>query len=516
MSHKLFLFALILTSLLSCKRQAPTGLSQENLIPKPVSVTAGGSVFELTQASGIYVEGESPEHLKIAQYLADKLNPATGFALKPTPANGAPGSGNIYLTVSGNDPQLGEEGYELSISSELIKAVANKPAGLFHAIQTIRQLLPAAIELSSVQPGPWGISTGTIRDYPTYPYRGAMLDVARHFFGVEDVKRYIDLISLYKMNALHLHLADDQGWRIEIKSWPNLTVVGGSTQVGGGKGGFFTQDQYREIVQYAQDRYVMIIPEIDMPGHINAAMASYPELNCNSKATLLYTGIEVGFSSFCVKKDITYKFIDDVVRELAEITPGPYLHLGGDESHATKKEDYIPFVNKVQDIVAAHGKQMIGWEETAQASLKPTTITLFWKKATFGQQAIAQGAKLILAPASKAYLDMSYDTTTKLGLHWAGYLEVDSSYAWDPSTFVEGVSKDHILGIEAPLWSETLTTMDQIEFMAFPRILGLAENGWSPAGRTWDEYKIRLGKQGPRLKALNIDFYKSKLVPWVE
>jgi hexosaminidase len=317
------------------------------------------------------------------------------------------------------------------------------------------------------------------------------------------------------MNVLHLHLSDDQGWRIEIKSWPNLTAHGGSTQVGGGKGGFYTQEQYADIVQYAKERYITIVPEIDMPGHTNAALASYPELNCNGKATELYTGTKVGFSTLCTNKEITYKFIDDVVRELAALTPGPYIHIGGDESNATKVEDYIPFINKVQDIVIAHGKQVLGWDDIAIAILKPNVVAQHWSNIKNANMAVTKGAKLLLSPAKKAYMDMQYDKTTPLGLHWAAYIEADSAYKWDPARYVPGVGKENIIGIEAALWTETITNMDQIEYMVFPRLPGYAEIGWTPSSlRSWDEYKVRLGNHGERFKAMEIDYYPSKLVPW--
>jgi len=507
----------VAVGVLSCKKNPPADLTKQNIIPNPVSATASEGVFELTKGSSIYTEGESAELKQIGQYLADKINPATGFGLMVSSTRGAPGRGNIYLAVSTTDAPLGDEGYELTISRDLVNVTANKPAGLFRAVQTIRQLLPDRIERSSVQPGPWELASGTIRDYPNYSFRGAMLDVGRHFFGVEDVKRFIDLISFYKMNVLHLHLTDDQGWRIEIKSWPNLTAHGGSSEVGGGKGGFYTQEQFKDIVKYAADRYVTIIPEIDTPGHINAALASYPDLNCNGKAPVLYTGTQVGFSTLCARKDITYKFVDDVVRELAELTPGPYVHIGGDESHATKKEDYIVYVNKAQEIVHAHGKQMIGWDEISQSTIKPNTIAQFWSNVAFAKAAVAQGAKIIMSPAKKTYVDMKYDSTTKLGQAWAAYIELEGAYSWDPATYAEGIGKENILGIESPLWTETITTMDEIEYMVFPRMVGYAEIGWSPAaGRSWDEYKVRLGNHAGRLKALDIDYYRSKLVPWAD
>jgi len=512
----LILIIWIATAVAGCgKPHAPTDLTKENLIPIPVSVQATAKVFEVTKETAIYVEGE--ELLAIGEYLADKLRPSTGFELKVSATSGAPKSGNIYITTKDTDATLGEEGYELIITEDLLTLAAAKPAGTFRGIQTVRQLLPDSIELNSIQKGPWEISTGQIRDYPTYGFRGAMLDVARHFFSVEEVKHYIDLIAGYKLNALHLHLSDDQGWRIEIKSWPKLATHGGSTQVGGGKGGYYTQEQYKDIVKYAAERYITIIPEVDFPGHTNAALASYPELNCNGKAPVLYTGTEVGFSTVCVNKEITFKFVDDVMRELSEITPGPYIHVGGDESHATKKEDFIKFVNKSQQIVLAHGKKPIGWEEVSQGTLQPGTIVQYWSNAKHAQTAAKNGSKMIMSPAKKVYLDMSYDSTSKLGLHWAAYIEVDSAYMWDPATIADGITQDDILGVESPLWSETLVTMDDIEYMAFPRILGHAEIGWSPAAaRNWDEYKVRLGKHGKRLTAKEINFYKSKLVPWIE
>jgi hexosaminidase len=508
--------SLILILQLSCTAKVPTDLTKESIIPKPVSITATGEMFTLNSGTMVYFQGESAEMKQISQYIADRLKPATGFAIEIKSASKAPKSG-IYLTLAGTDIKKGDESYVLTITRNLVELSAKSPAGLFRGVQTLRQILPPKIENTTIQKGPWEIATGTITDYPDYSYRGVMLDVSRHFFGVTDVKRFIDLISYYKINMLHLHLSDDQGWRIEIKSWPNLATHGGSTQVGGGAGGYYTQDQYSEIVKYAQERYITIIPEIDMPGHTNAALASYAELNCSGKATELYTGIEVGFSSLCTTKDITYKFIDDVVKELAALTPGPYIHIGGDESHSTKKEDYIPFINKVQDIVASHGKQVIGWDDISVATIKPNSYAQHWANVKNANEAVKQGAKIIMSPSTKAYLDMQYDKSTKLGLHWAAYIEVDSAYQWDPATLIPGVAKENILGVEAALWTETITKMDDIEYMVFPRLPGIAEIGWTATPqRNWNEYKESLARQGERFKVMGIDYYQSKLVPWSE
>jgi len=473
--------------------------------------TSARKFFRLTGKSQILISEDSDELKRTGQYLADLLSLSTGFDIVVSSLEG-----DIKLMIIDNS-DLGAEGYEMIISEDQIVLKAPYPAGIFYAIQTIRQLLPAKIELSDEQTGPWEIATGTIRDYPRYSYRGSLLDVSRHFFGVEDVKRYLDFLAFYKMNVLHLHLTDDQGWRIEIKSWPNLTAYGGSTEVGGGEGGFYTQEDYKEIVEYAADRFITIVPEIDMPGHSHAAMASYPELNCDGNSPELYTGTDYGFSSFCTGREITYQFIDDVIREIAALTPEPYIHIGGDESHVTQMEDYLLFIDKVQRIVNKYDKQMIGWDEIAQANLSNTSVVQLWNNADFAMEAIRKGSKIIVSPATKTYLDMKYDSTTRLGLDWAGYIEVDDGYNWDPASFIDGLTDDDILGVEAPLWSETVTNMDEIEYMAFPRLPGYAEIGWTSSElRDWNEYKQRLGKHAARFKAMQIDFYRSELVPWVD
>jgi len=513
MNKQAFILLTMAAALFSCAPKEPTDLTQNTVIPKPVLVTATGNSFQLNDETGIFVNRD--ELSSTAAYLSEKLNPATGFELAVQTADEAPTSG-IFLTL-GHDPELGDEGYELLIDKKLLTVRANQPAGIFRGIQTIRQLLPAAIENKTVQEMDWTIPTGTIRDFPEYEYRGTMLDVARHFLGVDDVKHYLDLMAYYKFNVMHLHLSDDQGWRIEIKSWPKLTEIGGSTEVGGGEGGFFTQEQYTDLVNYAAERFITIVPEIDMPGHTNAALASYPELNCDGKAPELYTGTEVGFSTLCTDKEITYQFVDDVIRELAEITPGPYIHIGGDESHVTKLEDYIPFIERVQDIVYSYEKTMIGWDEVTLAKLDQRSIAQYWASAENAKNAVDQGVKVIMSPAAKAYLDMQYDSISPLGLHWAGYIEVDTGYNWDPATYNESIGRENILGIEAPLWTETVTNRSDMEYLVFPRLAGYAEIGWSPAnGRNWDDYKLRLSSHGNIYDSWGINYYRSTRVPWQE
>ena len=515
MKIKFLLLFAVITGIIfqvSCTQEPTTDLTKTSFIPKPVSVSASGESFTIDESTDVYFQEDIEGLEQVAEYLAAEINKINGLELVVQSADALPRAG-IYLSVPFEDKELGTEGYDLNIGKKLTGIKANSPAGVFYGVQSLLQTLPVkATTDESLK-----IATGAVRDFPEYDYRGAMLDVSRHFFGVNDVKRFIDFLATYKMNRLHLHLSDDQGWRIEIKSWPKLTEIGGSTEVGGGEGGFYTQEDFKEIVRYAQERQIIIVPEIDMPGHTNAALASYAELNCDGKATELYTGIEVGFSTLCTDKEITYEFVDDVVCEIAAISPGPWFHIGGDESHVTAEDDYIYFVNRVQDIVLSHGKKVMGWDEIANATLVNDAAVQFWADIENTTMGVEKGAKVLMSPAKKAYLDMKYDSTTTLGLNWAGFIEVDTAYAWNPATYVEGITKENILGVEAPLWTETITTMDELEYMVFPRLPGYAEIGWSaPEIRNWDEYKTRLADHGNRFEAMDIDFYRSDLVPWNE
>lgn len=521
-------FVILSLLLTACNDSRPTSpeakLAFERVIPKPVSANATGKTFLITENTTIVTDGASSELNDLAKYLAGNLQSITGLSVK----TGSKAEEGAILLALGGASSLGAEGYELQIDEKQVKITANKPAGVFYAIQTLRQIVADKEEKASRDK--WEVATGTITDHPEFAWRGSMLDVARHFFSVEDVKRYIDLLSYYKINILHLHLSDDQGWRIEIKSWPNLTAIGGQSQVGGGKGGFYTQEQYKEIVAYAQSRFITIVPEIDLPGHINAALVSYPgellpgppiKLEPGEKPRPIagqpHIGTEVGFSTLSLKKESTFKFVNDVIREISAITPGPYFHIGGDEAHVTKKPDYIAFVNKFVEIVKANGKQMVGWEEIAQGNIDSTAIVQYWHSSDYARMAADKGAKILFSPSTRVYLDMQYDSTSRIGLHWAAYIEVDSSYQWDPAKLVPGIERDQIIGIEAPLWTETVVTMDDIEYLVFPRLPGIAEIAWTPASsQNWNDYKVRVSHHAKPWKALGIDYYRSPKIEWAD
>jgi len=484
------------------------------IIPAPSSIVmATGQSFLIDSSTTITVDAPGAQRVE-AQHVADQL-----AALLWAPAERARRaalavpSGTIQLTLDPAHVELAAEGYRLDVTSAGVRILAATPAGLFYATQSLRQLLPVSVEYPAAAQRVLRLNAATIRDEPRYEWRGAMLDVARHFLPLRDVERFVDLMALYKLNRLHLHLADDQGWRIEITSRPNLTAVGGSTQVGGGAGGFYTQREYRELVAYAAARFITIIPEIDMPGHTNAALASYASLNCDNTARALYTGTEVGFSSFCVERDSTYAIVSDVVRELKSLSSGGYFHMGGDEVKTLTSAQYRSFVERVQGIVTQNNMRLIGWADIAPARLSPNTIVQHWSRDSLALH-VARGGKVIASPGSKTYLDMKYDNATTLGLSWAGRIEVKDVYDWDP-TLVTGATPASLLGVEAPLWSETVTKIADAEFLAFPRLAAIAEIGWtSRRARVWEDFILRLAAHGPRLQALGVNFYRSPQIPW--
>jgi hexosaminidase len=501
-------------------------LSVHRVVPAPMSVTAGtGAPFVLSRTTSIVVPTGNVEAMRTGEALSQQLRPPTSFPTPVTAADGAVPRGAIALRLGG-PASLGDEGYELTITADSVRILAAAPAGLFHGVQTLRQLLPPGIEaeLSYGRQGvTWSVPAGQITDRPRFGWRGAMLDVARHFFSVEEVKQYIDVLALYKMNVFHMHLGDDQGWRIQIDSWPKLTSVGGLSEVGGSSGGFYTKQDYADIVRYAAERYIMIVPEIDMPGHTNAAIASYPQLGCSrptpgvfggTQPLGVYTGTSVGWSTFCPESEVVYRFVDDIVREIGAMTPGPYFHIGGDEVHALELPQYVKFVERAQDIVYKNGKTMVGWEEVGKARLRPTSVAQQWKSDSV-PPAVTQGSKVVMSPAPKAYLDMKYDRGTELGLDWAALIELRASYDWDPVTYMKGVTEQQVLGVEAALWSETVHNIGSALYLTLPRLPALAEVGWSATStHDWESFRTRIAAHGPRWRLLGLNYYPSPQVQW--
>jgi hexosaminidase len=536
--HRSALMLLLLLAPGGCGPWGEEADPPHTVIPLPTSIVVSASdTFHLAEGTRIVHDADDEEAARIGRMLAGIIGNSieTRPAVEPWDASD-PGEdvGVIRLTREGAGA-TGAEGYEISATAEGVTVRAAEAAGLFYGVQTLRHLLPPIIEYEGALPSPLWMPAVEIADAPRFEWRGLMLDAARHFIEVEDVKRFIDLASLYKLNRLHLHLSDDQGWRIEIPSRPRLTEVGSVTEVGGGEGGFYTVEEYEEIVRYAAERFMVVVPEIDVPGHTTAALASYAELNCDDEAPEVYTGIGVGFSAVCVGRESTYAFLDDVIRDISARTPGPYFHVGGDEVERLTEEEYAGFIHRVQALVRSHGKEMIGWDEVAFTELAPGSVLQLWRpswpypgverdSAGTAQslefeaailESVEAGARVILSPANRIYLDLKYDSTTALGLTWAGIPNVRDAYDWRVTELFPSLPVDAVLGIEAPLWGETVANVNDLEHMAFPRLAGVAELAWSAESDIdWEAYRRRLGAQSARWTALGVNYRRSPLVPW--
>ncbi|MDX6742917.1 beta-N-acetylhexosaminidase [Actinocorallia sp. A-T 12471] len=473
---------------------------EPNLIPVPRALLPGTGELVLDGRATLTAP-DGPA----AAFLRALLTRATGLPF-PAPEPGTPAT--VALTLDG-PPSLGREGYLLDVAEGGVRLRAHTDEGLFRAVQTLRQLLPPQIESPTPSAGPWTLPYVAVEDGPRYAWRGVMLDVARHFFDVAAVKGFIDRVVPYKFNVLHLHLSDDQGWRLEMAGYPRLTEHGSTTAVGGPPGGFFTQDDFKEIVAYAAERYLTVVPEIDVPGHTQAAMSSYPFLS-TQEAPELYEGVEVGFSELAIHRDSTYAFLDDVFGELSALTPGGFLHIGGDEALSTTPEDYAHFMSRVLPLVGERGKTVVAWQEAASAPGLPPGVHLqYWRPTSEDvpdalTAAARAGAKLVMSPADRVYLDQKYAEDTELGLKWAGTVSVRQSYEWDPEALVPGAE---VAGVEAPLWTETLHTPDDLDHMLFPRLPGVADVAWSAAPRDWDSHARRLRAHTARWEAAGITTY---------
>jgi len=494
------------------------------LIPYPSSARRGEGALPLSERSRIVGEPAA------AALLREALSARTGFAFEEATAEAS--VGDIILSI---DASIGvAEAYSLNVTDR-IEIVGADAAGLFYGVQTLRQLL-ASSELG------WVVQRVEIQDAPRFAYRGIMLDVARHFFSVADVKRYIDHASSLKYNHLHLHLTDDQGWRIEIESWPLLTERGAGTSSLGDAGGFYSKADYRDIVEYAAERHMVLVPEIDLPGHTHAIGLAYPELveapvmndvliasseklgQSLPVAGEAYLGWGVGHSSVRIGEERTYDFVRDVLSELAEMTPGPYLHIGGDESLGTTAEDFAAFVKRATEIAAATGKTPMAWHEVgAVADIAEGTVGQYWGQLTpqgthreEAEHFVARGGALVMSPSDASYLDMKYFEGFPLGLNWAGYTNVQKAYEWEPTSIV-GVPAEAILGIEAPLWTESARTFADVEQLVFPRAAAHAEIGWSPERapeRAWESFRSRVAIVALDWDARGINYFASEEIPW--
>ncbi|NNH03316.1 family 20 glycosylhydrolase [Microbacterium ulmi] len=528
-------------ALAACAPAAQNGdtVTPPAVVPAPASIEASGAApFRLADETGVTGDRDAAAVLSalVEARTGLALDGRTGIDLR-IETGGAPES--YRIAVDGAAPTRPEApgGAPAVPGAGLGTVVVTgaDAAGLFYGVQTLGQLIAKTGD-------GWTIPAVEIEDAPRFTYRGVMLDVARHFHGVDTVKAYIDRAAGLKLNALHLHLSDDQAWRLQLASRPELTAKTADNAIGGDRGGFFTKADYADIVAHASARHMIVVPEFDTPGHTHAVGLAYPglaeapvvteQIAANGDelplAGVPYQGLAVGFSSLKIHDEATYDFLADVFGELAGMTPGPYLHVGGDEAHGTDPDDFALFMSRVTRIVADLGKTPVAWHEAGSSSgLAPDTIGQYWGfvAPTDGMDVTARafvenGAQLILSPADAVYLDMKYSADAPLGLTWAnGPTSVERAYAWEPSAVIPGVSDDDILGVEAPMWTETVRDLSDIDEMAFPRIAAAAEAAWSPATgrsdlRTWGSFRARVGALGPLWTSLGIGFHASDEIPW--
>lgn len=502
------------------------------LIPQPQQVQVGEGVFALDEDTQIVLSDPTDPALRsLADLSTAWLREAMGLLLPISDA--LPGADNtIAFVLPETMPEERDESYRLEVTDEGITLAANHPAGLFYATQTLRQLVPIESDARS-------IPTVTIEDAPRFVYRGMHLDVGRHFFPVAFIKKYIDLLAMYKMNTFHWHLTEDQGWRIEIKKYPKLTEVGAyrketiveknfNPYVGDGQhyGGFYTQDEVREVVAYAQERYVTVIPEIEMPGHSTAAVAAYPELGCTSEQVEVETRWGVFPDIYCPSEE-TFAFLEDVLTEVMDLFPSRYIHIGGDEAPkaqweesevaqaviqreglANEHELQSYFIRRIEEFLLEHDRRLIGWDEILEGGLAPEATVMSWRGMAGGVEAARQGHDVIMTPNSHVYLDHYQGDPDHEPLAIGGFSPLEKVYAFEPvPDELTAEEARHVLGTQGNVWTEYIKTTDHIEYMVFPRLLALAEVGWSPkAARDWDSFVQRLQPHFQRLDALGVNY----------
>jgi hexosaminidase len=514
----------------------------QTVIPKPVSMVQGEGHFELTRGSDIFLSESSEEMESLGEYLSDLFFSATWVKHEINVQNETPNSG-VYLQLNSESEIENPEGYKLSVTEELVTISAPTTAGLFYGIQTLRQLLPVEIEYQKPSLAPnntrWTIPVLEITDYPRFEYRGMHLDVARHFFPVEFVKKYIDLLAMHKMNRFHWHLTEDQGWRIEIKKYPKLTEIGAwrdSTLIGNygsgeydnvRHGGFYTQEEIKEVVAYAKDRHITIIPEIEMPGHSSAALAAYPEFGCFDKEYHVTSTWGVFEDIYCPKEE-TFDFLEDVLVEVMELFPSKYIHIGGDEApkkqweeseiaqevikrEGLKDEHELQsyFIERIEKFLNNHGRQIIGWDEIMEGGLAPQATVMSWRGEAGGIQAARMQHDVIMTPNGSNYFDhFQAEPTEEEPISIGGMTTLEDVYNYEP--IPEELTPEeakYILGSQGNVWSEYLHSGKKVEYMAYPRATALAEVVWSPAeDKDWEDFLERLQAHFKRLDILDVNY----------
>lgn len=416
------------------------------------------------------------------------------------------GSAAAVTVVTELDAELPSEGYTLQLTDEQWTLRAADEAGAYWAVQVFTQLVRDG-QVPAVQ----------ISDHPAYSVRGVMLDISRFFQGPDAIKKVIDLASAYRLNVLHLHLSDDQGWRLEIENRPLLTELASGTDVGGGPGGFLTIADYEDLQDYAEARHMTIVPEIDLPGHSHAAQVAYPEISPDGEPREPYLGTEVGFSALHLTSEESWSWVDDVVASLAKHTRGERIHLGGDESLTLTAEEYRGFIERLAQVGVKYGKKLIFWQEASAAHLPAGTRLQFWdRRITTDQIATAsreQDVTFVVSPATRSYLDQKYTADSELGLDWAALIDVEDAYDWDPVSELPSVPAESIVGVEACLWSETVRSFDDATRLILPRLPAVASVAWG-SPKDFPAFAAALAQHGTWWESEGLAFHRSESITW--
>ncbi len=512
---------------LAVRAESRIGIS---VIPEPNKTDVKSGEFSLTQNTKIILQDDNANLQVVAEQLAAKLRAATGypFEILRRPET----SGNtIVLTLDGRDEDLGNEGYNLDITKKSVSIKGKTPAGVFYGVQTFYQLLPPEVEKNALVPSrSWSVPCVTIEDQPRFRWRGMHLDVGRHFFPTEFVKKYIDVLASYKMNTFHWHLTDDQGWRIEIKKYPRLTRIGSQRRETMGDckphGGFYTQDEIREIVKYAGERFITIVPEIEMPGHCLAALASYPELSCSGGPFNVGTEWGVINDVYCAGNEKTFEFLENVIDEVSALFPGRFFHIGGDEcpkirwSNCVRCQNRIKteglkdehelqsyFIKRIEKILNARGKRLLGWDEILEGGLAPNATVMSWRGTQGGIEAAKSGHDVVMTPTSHCYFDY-FQGVVGEPRTIGGFLPIDTVYSFEPIP-ADLVAEEarHILGAQGNVWTEWMPDTRQVEFMVLPRLCALSEVLWTEKSkRDFQDFTRRLEKHYDRFVARDLNF----------
>ena len=501
-----------------------------NLIPTPVSLQQQEGKFALTSSATF--QASTPEAKAVAEFFAGKLKTSTGFDLKVSE-----NSGNIVLNI---DPalEMNEEGYKLEVTPAAINITAKTAAGVFYGMQTVLQLLPAEVESKTVVNTDWTLPCVNIEDAPRFAYRGVHLDPCRHFMTVEETKRQLDVMAMLKMNRMHWHLTEDQGWRIEIKKYPKLTEVGATRVEGEGTthSGFYTQEEVKEVVAYAAERFITVVPELETPGHELAAIAAYPHLSCTGEqvSPRIVWGVEE--LVMCAGKEDMFEFLENVVAEMVPLFPGTYFHIGGDESpkehwakcplcqerirkeklfakdgHTAEERLQSYVIGRMEKMLAKHGKKIIGWDEILEGGLSPDATVMSWRGEEGGIASALQSHDVIMTPGGNGmYLD-HYQGDAKIEpVTIGGYTTLEKTYSYNPvpDTLVAMGKAHHILGVQGNTWSEYMYTNAQREYMMYPRVVAVSEIGWTPnEKKDYKDFERRINNAYVRLDAHGVNYH---------